>query len=160
MQQFRETLIQVLGWINFANLLALLLIVFWQVFSRYILNDPSTISEELARIFLMWLGPLGAAYACAFREHMAIDLVSQKLDKNQKIKLGRVINLLCAFFALILITGGWNIMMTSFDLGQTTAVLKMSMGFVYMAIPLGGIFMFLFLFQDFVEGFVKEEYHG
>jgi TRAP-type C4-dicarboxylate transport system permease small subunit len=41
---------------------AMIIIVTWQVISRYVLNAPSTFSEELLRFGVIWLSLLGAAY--------------------------------------------------------------------------------------------------
>ncbi len=151
MKNFRSLLVQVLGWINFVNIFALLLIVLWQVFSRYVLNDPSTVSEELARIFLMWLGPLGAAYALAFNEHMAIDLLSQKLDEKQQRILRKVILIFCGFLSLIFFNGGFEIVKESLALKQTTAALGLPMGYVYLAVPIGAFFMLALVCIDFIS---------
>ena len=147
----RNGALKILSLINLFIMASLLLIVVWQVLSRYILNDPSTVSEELARILLMWLGPLGAAYVCAFRQHLSIDLLSLSLKDNAKLNLQRVITILSAFFSLILITGGSGIVKNAFVLEQKTAVLELSMGLVYLAIPISGVFMLIFFFFDFIE---------
>lgn len=36
--------------------------VLWQVFSRYVIGEPSAFTDELARFLMIWLGLLGAAY--------------------------------------------------------------------------------------------------
>lgn len=151
MKLIKRLLIQALSMINLVLICSLLAIVLWQVATRYLLNDPSTVSEELARIFLMWLGPLGAAYVCAFREHMAIDLLPQSLTGAKKVRLQKLITVLSAFFSLLLIKGGAGIVSNAFRLEQKTAVLELSMGYVYLAIPLGGIFMFCLLAFDFLK---------
>ncbi len=35
--------------------------VLWQVFTRFIIGDPSSFTDELARFLMIWLGVLGAA---------------------------------------------------------------------------------------------------
>ena len=40
-------------------MLALVLSVSWQVASRYLLQAPSSWTEELARFLLVWIGLLG-----------------------------------------------------------------------------------------------------
>jgi len=59
--------------------------VLWQVFSRYILSDPSSFTDELARYLMIWLGVLGAAYVAGKGNHVAITYFSEKLNvENQK----------------------------------------------------------------------------
>lgn len=41
--------------------------VVWQVMSRYILNAPSTYTDEIARFLFIWVGLVGAAYALGKR---------------------------------------------------------------------------------------------
>ena len=49
--------------------------VLWQVFTRFVLRDPSSFTEELARYLLIWVGLLGASYAAGKKMHLAIDVV-------------------------------------------------------------------------------------
>lgn len=160
MEKLRSTLVSILGWINFLNIFSLLLIVLWQVFSRYVLNDPSTISEELARILLMWLGPLGAAYAMAFHEHMAIDLLSQKVSEQKKFFLEKIKLIFCGLLSFILFRGGVEIVDSALSLEQKTAALGMPMGLVYLAVPIGTGFMLVIITIDFINGVQKEESYG
>lgn len=141
---------KVLAGINLFLLSSLLLIVCWQVISRYLLAAPSTVSEELARILLMCLGPLGAAYACVYREHMAIDLFAHKLKAAAQLRLQAFIDLCSAFVALMLIYGGIGLMQNALHLTQRTAVLGLPMGWIYAAVPLGGAFMFFFLMISYL----------
>nr|MDE6929387.1 TRAP transporter small permease subunit [Lachnospiraceae bacterium] len=46
------------------------LLVLYQVFTRYILNNPAAFTEELVRYFLIWTSFIGAAYAFFTRQHM------------------------------------------------------------------------------------------
>ena len=39
----------------------LVICVTWQVFSRYVLQIPSTVTDEIARFSMIWVGLLGAA---------------------------------------------------------------------------------------------------
>ena len=66
---------------------ALVLDVLWQVASRYILNSPSSYTDELAGFLLIWVGFFGAAYVSGKREHLAIDLLLQKSSKKRKFYL-------------------------------------------------------------------------
>lgn len=143
---------KLLGGLSSALLLALLGVVCWQVISRYLLASPSTVSEELARLLLMMLGPLGAAYATAFKEHMAIDLLPQALTGQRRLRLLQLLDLLAAFFALLLIKGGWDLAQNALALDQRTAVLGLPVGYVYLTVPLGGLFMLIFLGASFVLG--------
>lgn len=42
----------------------------WQVITRYILNTPSTTSEEIIRFLLIWFALLSAAYVFGKKKHI------------------------------------------------------------------------------------------
>ena len=47
---------RVIAAFSVAVMLALVVCVVWQVFSRYVLNQPSTLTDELARFLMIWVG--------------------------------------------------------------------------------------------------------
>ena len=65
-----------------AVMIALVVCVVWQVFSRYVLNQPSTLTDELARFLMIWVGLLGAAYTVGAQRHLAIDLLAMTIEKE------------------------------------------------------------------------------
>lgn len=59
---------RVIAAFSVAVMLALVVCVVWQVSSRYVLNQPSTLTDELARFLMIWVGLLGAAYTVGARD--------------------------------------------------------------------------------------------
>ena len=50
----------------------------WQIFSRWILGDPSTFTDEFLRYMLIIASMLGSAY-CFYRdEHLSLTLVTDR----------------------------------------------------------------------------------
>ena len=68
--------------------------VLWQVFTRYIMGDPSSFTDELARYLMIWIGVLGAAFVSGKNMHVAIDVLPAKFSKPTQKKN----NALCQFF--------------------------------------------------------------
>ena len=86
------------------------LLVLYQVFTRYILNNPAAFTEELVRYFLIWTGFIGAAYAFITREHMCLVLVRDSLSPSRKRILMTLIDVLILVFAIFVITiGGFKL---------------------------------------------------
>ena len=79
MTKLKEIIDKVLAWIVIVVMAVLVIDVLWQVFTRFILRDPSSFTEELARYLMIWVGLLGAAYAAGKRMHLAVDLLPTKL---------------------------------------------------------------------------------
>src|SRR5258708_35877163 len=63
-------------WIAFVLFWALAIIVFLQFFTRYIMNDSLSWTEEIARYGLMSLAFIGGAIVTRKKTHIAVELVS------------------------------------------------------------------------------------
>lgn len=135
-------------------LMALMVLdVTWQVATRFILNEPSSYTEELARFLLVWIGLLGAAYAYRKKAHLGLDILSQKLEGQAKRKLDIFISLVCILFSsLIMIYGGTKLMLMTLDLEQTSAALQVKIGYLYSVIPLSGLLIVLFSIDRILNG--------
>lgn len=116
---------------------ALTSVVLWQVVSRYLLASPSSASEEIARILLMWLGLLGASYAHLKDQHIAIKLFPNKWAKHRE----RAVVLCCQAFAVILLVGGFKLCRLTFELNQITPVLGLPVGVIYSVLPISGLLL-------------------
>lgn len=126
--------------------------VLWQVGSRYLLNDPSAFTDELSRYLLIWVGLLGAAYASGKGMHVSIELLERKLDDRQKRFQQIFIQFVVAIFAiLVLISGGIRLVYISFKLGQTSSAMQLSLGYVYLALPLSGLLICYYSLSDLLN---------
>lgn len=63
-------------------LLAIFVMIIFQVFTRYVLNMPLSWSEELARLMVVWLTFLGAGFVASRNAHIAVDLLAVYLPKK------------------------------------------------------------------------------
>ena len=137
METLRNGLNKVLEFICCVLLALMTIFATWQVASRYVFSNPSTVTEELVLICFVWMGLLGAAYLFGKQEHMAMTFLFDKLsEKNQsKVKLFYEV-IIMAFAVLVLVFGGWN--MSQLSMGQLSSSLQIPMGYIYLALPLSG----------------------
>ncbi|MGN0994562.1 MAG: TRAP transporter small permease, partial [Butyricicoccus sp.] len=70
-----DTVLHVLAGVSF---LAMVILTCWQVFTRYILGDPSTWSEELVGYLFAWMSLFGAALVTGERGHMNIPIIIER----------------------------------------------------------------------------------
>ena len=136
---------------NFLSLLLALMVlnVLWQIASRYIIDDPSIFTDELARYLLIWVGLIGAAYATGKQGHVAIDILKQKLNERQQTIQTRVVRTLILLFSIaVLIIGGIRMVILSFELGQTSSAMHLPIGYVYLALPITGILVCYYTICD------------
>lgn len=140
MHKLKEIIDKALAWTVIVVMAVLVIDVLWQVFTRFVLRDPSSFTEELARYLMIWVGLLGAGYAAGKRMHLAVDLLPTKLTGRRKHYLGIVIEGFTLLFALsALVIGGTRLVWTMLFLGQTSAALQIPIGYVYLAVPLSGL---------------------
>ena len=125
-----------------------------KIYSNYI-NSPSTISEELLRYCLIWLAMLGSAYMFGLREHISMTFLVEKFNENAIQKLSILSEVVIIIFSLtVLVYGGINI--TSLTMKQISAALGVSMGYVYMVLPLSGVLM-IFYGVNNILNIIKEK---
>jgi TRAP-type C4-dicarboxylate transport system permease small subunit len=127
-------------------LMALLVLdVLWQVASRYVFRSPSAFTDELARYLLIWVSLLGAAYASGKKMHLSLDLVYNRFRPSLRQKVHVLISALIAVFAgLVMGFGGIKLVVLTLTLGQHSAALGVPLGYVYLAVPISGLIIFLY----------------
>lgn len=148
----KKALDKILGSVLVFLMVVIVLAVLWQVFSRYVMQSPSSVTEELARYLLIWIGILGAAYAAGQQDHLAINLLEEKLDKENRKRLRIGIDLLIIFFCVtVLIIGGGNLVYVNYDLGQSSAALEIPLFIVYLVVPLSGLLIIIYKINEILN---------
>jgi len=134
-----------LAWLLVGLMAVMVVDVTWQVASRYLLQAPSSFTEELAGFLLIWIGLLGAAYGFRTRSHLGIDLLVSRLGGGWRRAAEVFSHLLVLLFALTtMVGGGIELVQLAFRLEQISAAMGIRMGFVYLALPLSGVLVILF----------------
>lgn len=132
--------------------------VLLQIASRYLLNNSISFTDELAGFLLIWVGMLGATYVTGKREHLAVNLLADKIQGRPKLWLGVATNLCMLLFAvLVMVVGGSWLVYTRFYLGQLSASLEVPLGYVYLVIPISGLITSVYLLGDIFASRNSEE---
>ncbi len=130
----------VVKWVLIFLMGASVLNVLWQVFTRFILNHPSSWTEELARYMLIWVSLLGAAYATRLKMHLSIDVLTERLTGRLKCYSQMAIYIGVLFFAvMVMIVGGIRLVDLTLSLNQISAALNVKLGYVYSIVPVSGL---------------------
>ena len=111
-------------WIAFVLFWALAFIVFLQFFTRYILNDSLSWTEEIARYGLMSLAFVGGAVVTRKKAHIAVELLSNLMKpgplKSALLALADFVTLgfmgLLAYFSVTIVERMHSQRMTVFEL--------------------------------------------
>jgi TRAP-type C4-dicarboxylate transport system permease small subunit len=130
----------------------LVLDVLWQVFTRKIMNNPSKWTEELAIFLLIWVSLLGAAVAMNKGAHLGIDYFTGKLSIRNRVATEVFVFAVVALFSLFaMVIGGIALVTTTLQLDQRSPVWDIPMGYVYLVVPISGLFMTFYSIIGFFE---------
>ncbi|MCP9199080.1 TRAP transporter small permease [Gramella sp. GC03-9] len=119
--------------------------VLWGVATRYLLEDQSSWTDELARFMLIWVSIVGATYIAGRNEHITIDLLPAKMAEKNKLKLDILVSAIIILFVIaVFVVGGLRYVYISFHLGQRSAAMEIPMGYVYTILPICGLIITFF----------------
>ncbi|MFT7033608.1 MAG: TRAP-type C4-dicarboxylate transport system permease small subunit [Cyclobacteriaceae bacterium] len=132
---------------------ALLVIdVLGQVFSRYVLSNSPSFTEEFARFALIWLSILGMAYLTGQRAHLTMDYLYNKFSEEKRKKVEIFIELMIMLFAIVvLIIGGGNLVYITLSLGQISSALHVPLGYVYAIVPFSGALIIFYSIYNILK---------
>jgi TRAP-type C4-dicarboxylate transport system permease small subunit len=131
-------------------ILLIAFISFMQVVARYFFNSPFFWTEEISRIFMIYMTFMGASIVLSKGEHLSLDLLlnysSGVIHKIQKILISLFILLFSismTFYSAKMITKTWYMV----------TPLGFPRGFIYLALVIGGFLLILesivILLQEF-----------
>ena len=150
MRDVKKSVDRVIEFLTCTLFLLMVAVASWQVLSRFILKNPSTFSEELLRYSLIWLAMLATAYVVGKNEHIAITFLRDRLIEESRIKLDILIqSVFLLFSAIIMVYGGAKAV--SLTMAQISPALHVPMGFVYLALPVSGVFILFYSTTNILE---------
>ena len=142
MQKITKIITEILRVVLITLMSVIVIDVTWQVFTRFIMKDPSSFTEELAGFLLIWIGLLGASYALYTKAHLGIDVLTAKLSGIRRKTVEIIIPVIVFLFALfILVIGGIRLVNITFTLDQISPAIGIPMGYVYLVLPITGLLM-------------------
>ena len=89
-----------------AGLLFIVVIVFWQVFGRYVLNSSPTWTESLALVLVLYVTLIGAAVGVRDAGHIGMESLLVLLPASARNKIELLIHFLVMVFGAAMIYNG------------------------------------------------------
>jgi len=121
-----------------AALLALAaLLVFYQVFTRFVLGDSAAWSEVLARAIIVWGVFLVLGPAIRHGRMIPIDAIRSLFSPTKLIWLIRMVNIAVLVVLLVLVWFGSKMTLRVID--QQVAMMNISVAWFYAALPVGSL---------------------
>lgn len=126
----------------------MVILMFTQSSSRFLLGSSLSWGSELARYLHVWQIWIGASRAVRSHALVRIDVFVNLFPRRVKFFLN-FLAFLCWFtFAVFLAIEGSKYVANIFASGQTSPALNVPIGIPYLAVPIGGLFMSLRLIQQ------------
>ena len=136
-------------------LAAMMAILTWQVFARYVLGNSPAWAEQTALILMIWMTFLGTASGIAEGFHIRIVEGVKSLKQPWRNRAVQAANLLVICAGLLILVLGSQLVGTTWT--NSVPTLPLTRGMVYLVIPASGGLMALFAAWKLIRG---EEIEG
>lgn len=128
---------RLIGWGLAALLLVMTVLIFWQVFARFVVGSPLHFSDEIARFSMLWLTFVGAGYAYRHGTLISVNIILE-YSGPRFAKILRIGIVICsALFAFVMVKYGFDLVERVAR--QTAPSTRISMMWPYLSVPVGGL---------------------
>jgi TRAP-type C4-dicarboxylate transport system permease small subunit len=134
LQTFDRLLLAINRWLVIALLAAMATMVFANVALRFLTDHSILWVEEASRYAMVWLTFIGAGPVLRYGGHIGIDTLQQAMPRAAPAVRAAIFTLLALFFSVMVVVG---IRYATLTWAQTTPVLEIPVGAVYLAMPVG-----------------------
>jgi TRAP-type C4-dicarboxylate transport system permease small subunit len=131
-----------------AGLVAMSVIVLWQVFVRFVLNWNNSWTELTAIMIMSWFIFLGAAVGVRENYHLGFDVLLYVLPEGSKKVLRTISDVVVLAFAIGMVIYGIELMRLQW--GERMPALGISGAFRYLPLAAGGLLIALFSVERIV----------
>jgi len=121
--------------------LLMVVIIFLQVFFRFVIKASLPWSEELARYIMAWAVFIGASIAAKEGAHIGIDSIVTRLPKKMENYIRTFAMALSFFFSIILVYLSVLVIQFLMKTGQKTPAMMIPMWIAYFSVLFGSILM-------------------
>jgi len=122
-----------------------------QVAGRYFMGYSPPWIEEITRYSFIWMIMLGTAVLVKSNGHAVIDLLVMRLKGRARRGHGYMVQISILTCALVLLVQGLQLIAIVYQ--QSSPALRISMAYVYAALPLGGAMIAVQCVNALLDGY-------
>lgn len=134
MATFDAWLIRINRWAVQWILAAMACMVFANVVLRFFTDNSILWVEELSRYLMIWLTFIGAGLVLRYGGHIGIENLQESFPRQARLMRAVIFVIMLLFFVFMLVMG---VRYSMFTWGQSTPVMEIPVGAVYLAMPIG-----------------------
>jgi TRAP-type C4-dicarboxylate transport system permease small subunit len=139
---------------NFGAILMgiMVILVVYQVITRYIFSSPPPWTEELARYFMVWSTLIISAVLVFEKDHINMDYFVGLLPKKLQKPVNLASNLILTIFMGTLFFSGIELIQSSISVTQKSPGAGIPMYYIYTVIPFAAVLMFIAQIRNIIKG--------
>lgn len=137
-------------------IVAMTLIIIYQIFTRNFLDFTPRWTEELALLLLIWIAFIGIAIGFRDNLHIGVGVFVGLMPKTIQKKIDLITKVLVIAMSIIFIYYGFRF--TFLMHGSLMAGTGLPQSFLYSAIPVSGILTFIYGVEMFFKDAIHEDF--
>lgn len=123
-----------------ASVAVMSVLVFANVIARFVFNHSLAVSDEMSTYLFILMSFMGTAVAARRGAHLGLSIVTDRLSENGRRNVGMVMYILSAFFCLLIVIFGAQMVVSEYQLGQQTAAMQWPEWIYGLFVPVGAAF--------------------
>lgn len=145
---FNATLARIGMYFAVSGLLLIVITVGWQVFGRYVLNNPPTWAESFALLLILYVTLIAAAVGVRDAGHIGMESLLILVPDRVRVAIERVIHVLIALFGVAMV---WNgALLGQSVMNYKISGLGLSEGLRYVPLVISGSLIVLFSIEHII----------
>ena len=119
------------------------ILVFINVIARFVFNHSLAFSDEISTYLFVLMSFMGTAIAARRGAHLGLSIVTDKVSPRARAVIGTLMYIISAFFCLLIIIFGVQMVVSQYQLGQESAAMQWPEWIYGSFVPIGAAFAML-----------------
>jgi TRAP-type C4-dicarboxylate transport system permease small subunit len=144
LQRVQKVLTRITEVVCACFLVVLVANIFVSVLSRYVFFIPLNFANQLSKYLVMWLAFMGSSLAIERGEHVAVELLLDRVSIPVRNVLLILLDILVSIFFVTIIYFGFKFSINAKISGfRDPLIWHMNLMYAYLSVPVGFIFMLI-----------------
>ncbi len=122
-------------------------LVFANVIARFVFNHSLAVSDEMSTYLFVLMSFMGTAIAARRGAHLGLSIVTDRLSPGARRTVNIVMYAVSAFFCLLIVAFGIQMVISEYSLGQETAAMQWPEWIYGLFVPVGACFAMIAFLQ-------------
>lgn len=150
------TLQKIEKFVSCACVAVMAILVFANVIARKVFNHSLAFSDEMSTYLFVLMSFMGTAIAARRGAHLGLSIVTDKLGENARKNVQMLMYGVSAFFCLLIVVFGVQMVASQYSLGQETAAMQWPEWIYGSFVPVGACFAMI----AFLQGLLNIKKYG